>query len=164
MTEPAAARTAKQPALKKPATRTRTVKKATVKKAAVTKAAVKNATAQRARAEGVAGLFRVDDQVERVICVLGNNTVARVLGVSTSQPSRWRSGREQVSPENRRKLSDLDHVLDRLLLELYPDLVAKWLTSPNAHLGGARPADVLQLRGAVAVLPAIDALAVGAFA
>lgn len=137
MAEAAAARTAKKSPVKRPAVR---------------------------KAEGVARLFRVDDQVERVIAVLGNNTVARVLGVSTSQPSRWRSGREQVSPENRRKLADLDYVLDRLLIELYPDEVGMWLTSPNAHLGGARPADVLQLRGAAAVLPAIDALAVGAFA
>ena len=133
------------------------------KKAAVKKAAPRRTSALTVT-PGAAGLFLVDAQVERVIAVLGNNTVARMLGVATSQPSRWRSGREQVSPDNRRKLADLDHVLDRLLLELYPEDVALWLTSANAHLGGARPVDVLQLRGAAAVLPAIDALAVGAFA
>jgi uncharacterized protein (DUF2384 family) len=90
--------------------------------------------------------------------------VARILGVSASQPARWRSGKEAISPPNRRRLSDLDHVLDRLLLELYPDQAGDWLSTPNAHLGGAVPIDVLSLRGAAAVLEAIDALAAGAFA
>lgn len=147
MTEPAVARTRTKPAVK-PAAKQPAVRRAS----------------RLTVATGAAELFRVDDQVERVIAVLGNNTAARVLGVSTSQPSRWRAGSEQVSAENRRKLSDLDYVLNRLLLELYPDDVVMWLTSPNAHLGGARPVDVLQLRGPAAVLPAIDALAVGAFA
>lgn len=148
MSEPAVARIRKKPA---------------AKTATTTKPAARRAS-KLTVAAGAADLFRADDQVQRVIAVLGSNAVARVLGVSNSQPSRWRSGMEQVSAENRRKLSDLDYVLDRLLLELYPDDVGMWLTSPNAHLGGARPADVLQLRGPAAVLPAIDALTVGAFA
>lgn len=102
--------------------------------------------------------------VARVVDALGNNAVADLLNVSRSQPSRWRSGRERPSPESRKRISDLDHVLDRLLIELYPDQAGLWLTGSNPHLGGARPVDVLELRGAVAVLPAIDALAVGAFA
>lgn len=102
--------------------------------------------------------------VGRVVEALGNNVVADILGVARSQPSRWRSGAEQLSPSNRKRVSDLDHVLDRLLLELHPDIAGLWLTGPNPHLGGARPIDVLELRGAAAVLPAIDALAAGAFA
>src|SRR5450756_933168 len=80
---------------------------------------------------------------------------------SPSPPSRWKQGSEQPGPESRRRISDLDHVLDRLLMELYPDQVGVWLTSPNPHLGSARPVDVLELRGAAAVLPAVDALAQG---
>jgi uncharacterized protein (DUF2384 family) len=108
--------------------------------------------------------FAPEQIVERVVAALGNNVVARILGVSASQPARWRSGKEAISPPNRRRLSDLDHVLDRLLLELYPDQAGDWLSTPNAHLGGAVPIDVLCLRGAAAVLEAIDALAAGAFA
>lgn len=108
--------------------------------------------------------YAVSGSVGRVVEALGNNVVADLLGVARSQPSRWRSGQERLSPESRRRISDLDHVLDRLLLELHPDQAGLWLTGPNPHLGGARPIDVLKLRGAAAVLPAIDALATGAFA
>jgi hypothetical protein len=108
--------------------------------------------------------YAADGPVARVIDALGNNVVADLLGVARSQPSRWRSWRERPSPESRKRISDLDHVLDRLLLELHPDQAGLWLTGANPHLGGARPIDVLKLRGAAAVLPAIDALAAGAFA
>ncbi len=102
--------------------------------------------------------------VDRLATVLGSNALAGLIGVSVSQPSRWRSGKEKISTENRRRLIDLDYILDRLLLELYPDQVGDWLLGSNAHLGGARPIDVLKLRGPAVVLPAIDALVVGAFA
>lgn len=108
--------------------------------------------------------YSSDGPVTRVIDALGNNVVAGILGVSQSQPSRWRSGAERPSPDHRKRISDLDHVLDRLLLELHPEAAGLWLTGPNPHLGGARPLDLLELRGAAAVLPALDALAAGAFA
>jgi hypothetical protein len=102
--------------------------------------------------------------VERLVSLVGSNALAGLIGVSTSQPSRWRSGKEKISAENRRRLSDLDFILDRLLLELYPDQIGPWLLGSNAHLGGARPIDVLRLKGPAAVLPAIDAMVTGAFA
>jgi hypothetical protein len=62
-----------------------------------------------------------------------------------------------------RKVLDLDYVLSRLS-QLYPaDVADTWLRSFNAHLG-ARPIDVLMLRGAGPVVEAIDAEAEGAFA
>lgn len=115
-------------------------------------------------APGAAEHYPADAPVARVVQALGNNVVAELLGVSRSQPSRWRSGKERLSPENRRRVSDLDHVLDRLLAELHPEEAGLWLCGNNAHLGGARPIDVLTLRGAAPVLIAIDALAQGAFA
>jgi uncharacterized protein (DUF2384 family) len=112
---------------------------------------------------GAAAVFSSAGPVARLVEVLGNNVLAAILGVSRSQPSRWKQGSEQPGPESRRRISDLDHVLDRLLMELYPDQVGVWLTSPNPHLGSARPVDVLELRGAATVLPAVDALAQGTF-
>lgn len=109
-------------------------------------------------------VFSVADEVERVVALLGSNVVADLLGVSRSQPGRWRSGAENISPANRRRLTDLDHVLNRALQVLWPDQAGVWLTSPNAHLGGARPMDVLALRGPGPVLDALDAYADGAYA
>jgi hypothetical protein len=94
---------------------------------------------------------------------MGNNWVAEMLGVSRSQPSRWRTKEEGISPENARQVTDLEYVISRLLQLYSPDLARVWLVSYNAYLEG-RPVDVLHLRGALAVAPAIDAEAQGAFA
>jgi len=112
---------------------------------------------------GAAALFDVPAEVERVVSALGSNTVADLLGVSRSQPSRWRRGEERISPANRARLADLDHVLNRLLQVLWPEEAGAWLTAVDPHLGG-RPVDVLSLRGSSPVIEAIDALAQGAYA
>lgn len=39
-----------------------------------------------------------------------------------------------------------------------------WLHSANTYLGGARPVDVVELRGPQEVLDALDAITAGAFA
>ncbi len=102
-------------------------------------------------------------RLAQLIHDLGSNRVASLLDVSASQPSRWRTGEERIGAENQRRLLDLDYVMARLL-QLYPREQAEiWLTSHNAHLG-SRPVDVLRLRGAAAVVAAIDAEAEGAYA
>lgn len=102
-------------------------------------------------------------RLERLIDELGNNRVANLLSVSVSQPSRWRAGKEGMGSENQRKVIDLDYVFGRLE-QLYRARQAEiWLTSFNAHLG-ARPIDVLRIRGVSPVIEAIDAEAQGAFA
>lgn len=109
------------------------------------------------------GVYAVEVKVARAIDALGNNALASVLGVSRSQPSRWRSGAEGMSPENRAAVTDLDYVLDRLLQVVPPKVASVWLSSENAFLGG-RPIDVLRRRGPRAVIDAIDALAQDAYA
>jgi putative toxin-antitoxin system antitoxin component (TIGR02293 family) len=87
-----------------------------------------------------------------------------MLGVSASQPSRWRRGEERPSFVASRRLLDLDHVLARALL-LWEEPVARdWLESPNGYLNGARPIDVLMTRGSGEVTDALDAAQSGAFA
>lgn len=83
--------------------------------------------------------------------------------MNRSQPSRWRAGKEGIGPESARKVLDLEYVLSRLVQLYAPDVADTWLRSFNAHLG-ARPIDVLKLRGARPVVAAIDAEAAGAFA
>lgn len=99
-----------------------------------------------------------------LIDVLGNNRVAELLGVSRSQPSRWRSGREGLVAENQRKVLDLDYVMTRLHQVWTPEVAEIWLRSPNAHLGGATPLEVLRLQGVRDVIMAIDAADQGAYA
>ena len=142
----------------------RSAKKATAKTVPLRATRIAAGRGTVVLAENAPEVFSSYATVERLVAVLGNNTVARIVGVSPSQPTRWRSGKEAIKPANRRRLADLDHVLDRLLMELWPDQVGDWLTGPNAHLGGSAPIDVLALRGAAPVLDAIDALATGAFA
>jgi transcriptional regulator with XRE-family HTH domain len=114
-------------------------------------------------AEPAAAGLLLDQRLERLIATLGNNRVAELLGVSPSQPSRWRRGAERISADRQRDLLDLDYVVARLL-HLFPKEQAEiWMTSHNAHLG-ARPVDVLRLSGAAAVVRAIDAEAQDAYA
>jgi uncharacterized protein (DUF2384 family) len=102
------------------------------------------------------------ERLGRLIEALGNNRVASLLGVAASQPVRWRKGQERISAENQRRILDLDYVLARLL-QLFPaEQTEIWLTSHNAHLG-ARPVDVLRLRGGAAVIQAVDVEAQGAY-
>lgn len=108
-------------------------------------------------------LVAESERLERLIGELGNNRVAKLLSVSVSQPSRWRSGKEGIGPENQRKLIDLDYVFGRLEQLFTARQAEIWLTSYNAHLG-ARPVDVLRIRGAAPVIEAVDAEAQGAFA
>lgn len=126
-------------------------------KAFSTRPRVARRTETRAAAIGLAR--RLDAVVQR----LGNNQTAEVIGVSRSQPSRWRSGAEGIGPENQRRILDLDYVLARLSRLFPPEQAHIWLESQNAHLG-ARPIDVLKLRGPEAVIAAIDAEEQGAYA
>jgi transcriptional regulator with XRE-family HTH domain len=103
------------------------------------------------------------ERLDRLVRDLGNNHVASLLGVSVSQPSRWRSGAERISADSQRRLLDLDYVYSRLLQLFSMEQSEIWLRSQNAHLG-ARPIDVLRLRGPSAILPAIEAEAQDAYA
>lgn len=116
---------------------------------------------------GAPGRRRPDDHAERragfLVDTLGVTHTASLLGVSKSQPSRWRSGAERPSPAKARELVDLDHVVARASLLWAPDVVHDWLEGPNPHLDGARPVDVVRVRGSAEVLSALDAEASGAF-
>jgi hypothetical protein len=100
-----------------------------------------------------------------VVEALGNRRTAELLGVSASQPSQWRHGKEVPGPEVAPLLVDLDHVVARLQL-LWGDanVIAGWLGEANGFLDGARPIDVLRRHGSADVLAAIQAEMAGAYA
>ncbi|MGK3708932.1 antitoxin Xre/MbcA/ParS toxin-binding domain-containing protein [Arthrobacter sp. IK3] len=99
-----------------------------------------------------------------LIDALGSGAeLARILGVSSSQPSRWMNGIETPGPETGRALVDLDHVMARALMLWKPKAAIEWLQGSNSYLDGARPIDVLRTRGSSEVVDALDAAQSGAF-
>ena len=90
--------------------------------------------------------------------------VADLLEVSRSQLGKWSRGEEAPSPERARELIDLDHVVARVVSWLGSEMTISWLNGSNAFLEGARPIDVLRMRGSSEVVNAIDVETSGAFA
>ena len=90
--------------------------------------------------------------------------LARLLKVSTSQPSRWLAGIETPSPQHERELLDLDHVMARVSLVWSRKSALAWLNGANNFLEGARPIDVLLTRGSADVINALDGEMAGSFA
>jgi transcriptional regulator with XRE-family HTH domain len=99
-----------------------------------------------------------------VDAVGGVNKLAKTLGVSPSQPSRWKSGREIPSPEVAAKLLDLDHVVALAVQAWHPSIVMDWMTTANGFLEGAQPIVVLMQRGSAEVIDALKATLSGAYA
>jgi len=107
--------------------------------------------------------FGARERVSRAVDLLGNKLVAQILGVSPSQPSRWRSGKERVSEDTLPLLIDLDYVVSRLLYFFQPETAISFLYGQNPFVNG-RPIDVMILRGPMAIKPALDAWEAGSYA
>lgn len=90
------------------------------------------------------GIEGVLSRLEPMIAVLGNNRVAHLLGVSPSQPSRWRSGKDRPNPDVQTRILRLDSVMVRLFGMMTPRAALMWLESHDPHLG-TRPQDALVL-------------------
>lgn len=115
-------------------------------------------TRKRAKVSGA------QQRTELLIESFGSTTaLARVLGVSVSQPSRWRSGTESPGLETGRLVIDLDHVMARATMLWTRETAIEWLEGSNSYLEGARPIDVLKTRGSSEVIDALDAAQSGAF-
>jgi len=90
--------------------------------------------------------------------------VARLLGVSPSRVSRWLRTGEQPDAENRRKVSNVEFVMTRLLEVFHRETALDWLQGINAHLRHRRPIDLLAEGRIVEVLGALEAEETGAYA
>lgn len=110
-------------------------------------------TAPRVAADDPLSLNRV----EYLSSVFSRAELARWIGVSPSQTSRWASGEERPGPAAAPALIDLEHVYSRARLVWGGDTARVWLESPNVFLSGARPLDVLLTDGVAPVLEALDA-------
>lgn len=110
-------------------------------------------------------LTDVGQRAATVAAALGSKSMlASFLSVSASQPTQWIKGVESPNPENARTIVDIDHVIARAGLLWTPPVVSAWLVGANAFLGGARPIDVVKIRGAEPVIDALDQELAGAYA
>lgn len=98
-----------------------------------------------------------DSRVQVLLGTFSRAQLAEMVGVSPSQTSRWASGKERPGPAAAPALIDLEHIYARARLVWGKDTARIWLESNNAHLGGARPLDVLHADGPARVLEALDA-------
>ena len=109
--------------------------------------------------------WRAQERTQFLIEAVGGvNKLAELLEVSNRQPTGWKSGQEQPSPEVAARLLDLDHVIALAVQTWAPAVVMDWMTGADPFLEGARPIDVLRLRGSSDVVEALKATLSGAYA
>ncbi len=101
-------------------------------------------------------------KVSRLVAVYGVNGLASLLGVSASQPTRWRQGKERPSDATTRRLLALEYLTSRLAEVFTARQAQVWLASPNPYLGGSTPAEVFTRFGGASLEPAISAVEIGA--
>jgi uncharacterized protein (DUF2384 family) len=89
--------------------------------------------------------------------VFSRAQLAKLIGVSPSQTSRWASGEERPGPAAAPALIDLEHIYSRARLVWGGESARIWMESANVFLGGARPLDVLLTEGPAPVLQTLDA-------
>lgn len=108
--------------------------------------------------------YRAPDRLARVIAGVGTKSaVAALLDVSRSQPGRWLSGQDAMSPVHAARLADLDALLSQAYKVMTPDQALLWLDSANPFLGGATPVTVFRRWGLSRVIPALEAVEQGAY-
>jgi len=107
---------------------------------------------------------RARQKLATLVADMGSQAqVARVLDVDRSRVSRWLAD-EEPDRENLLKLEAVEFVLSRLQLSYQRQTAIKWLFGLNAHLGDARPIDLLGKGRVSDVLRAIEAEESGAYA
>ncbi|MCW2738004.1 MAG: hypothetical protein JWN97_2648 [Nocardioides sp.] len=98
-------------------------------------------------------------RIDLLVAALGSATrVAECLGVTRLLLTKWRAGKVMPTPAQAKLLVQLDHVVARASLIYVPELINDWLTGHDSYLEGARPIDVLHIRGIAEVLEALDSL------
>ena len=93
----------------------------------------------------------------------GAPAAAELLGVSPGKLSRWMNGAESPGVDAWRTIIDLDYALARAQMIWGREVAVQWILGSNAHLGGARPVDVLRNGGTAEIIDALDAAQSGAF-
>jgi uncharacterized protein (DUF2384 family) len=109
-------------------------------------------------------LLDVAPLLARLVEAYPQAVVARLLGVDRSLITRWVKNEREISPAMRSRILEVHDVLTRVHQVFDPTLAARWLVGHEPLLGGARPIDVMGIRGAAQVIDALDAIASGGYA
>lgn len=109
-------------------------------------------------------LTNVKPLLDRMVRAYSPAIVARLLGVDRSHITRLMQENRDISVTMGRRILETHDVLTRVHQVFNPALAARWLIGHEPFLGGARPIDVMGLRGAAPVIDALDAIAAGGFA
>ena len=103
-------------------------------------------------------------RLEKLVQEMGSQArVAQALDVDRSRVTRWLKD-EDPDPDNLIKLDAVEFVLTRLLRSYRRETAMKWLFGFNAHLGDARPIDLLARGRTWEVIRAVEADEAGAYA
>jgi transcriptional regulator with XRE-family HTH domain len=72
------------------------------------------------------------------------NEVADLLGTRPEQVSRWNKGQAYPHSSTERALLELEFIVDQLGDFYEPNEARQWLFSPQKHLGGISPAELIK--------------------
>jgi uncharacterized protein (DUF2384 family) len=101
--------------------------------------------------------------LDRLEAAFGTRRLAELLGVSCNTLSSWKKRRE-IGSDFATRVMDLHDVLVRALRVYQPQVAMDWLVGHEPFLDGARPIDVLVLRGSAPVIGALLAIEAAAYA
>jgi transcriptional regulator with XRE-family HTH domain len=89
--------------------------------------------------------------------------LARALGVSPAQVSRWTRG-QGIDPDNAERLDLLELTMSFLLRLYEPETAEKWLFGLNRGLRNRRPIDVIRVGETEELLSALREERAGSYA
>lgn len=70
--------------------------------------------------------------------------VANLLGTRPETVSRWNQGRAYPHASTEKVLLELEFIVDQLSDFYEPDEARQWIFSPQKHLNGASPAELIR--------------------
>lgn len=101
--------------------------------------------------------------VERLKDVFGLRALAEIVNIDPSSLSQFLGGRRSLPSELLHRFSDVYYVLSRAAQVMDAKVIEDWLVGIDPALG-ARPIDVLSVRGAAPLIMVLDRIEAGAYA
>jgi len=74
---------------------------------------------------------------------LHHTDVANILGTRPETVSRWKQGRAYPHAKTEKTLLELEYIVDQLSEFYEPNEARQWIFSPQRHLAGASPAELI---------------------